>query len=175
MKTATLLSEKEFLNLPEFVGRQELMDGELIELPPAKYSHNAEAMHFLMLLVDHGYRDRVHMECAYRLRTRRWLIPDVSVNWPDQRTENDWLQGSPMVAIEIASRGNTAEYLRRKVSAFLEDGAEEVWVVYPKTCKMVVHRRDGTILNIAPDAEYVCALLGVTITPADRAYQTHAK
>jgi len=34
--TTPLLTEEEILNLPEFAGRQELIDGELIELPPAK-------------------------------------------------------------------------------------------------------------------------------------------
>ena len=175
MTANTLLSEEEFLNLPEFEGRQELMDGELIELPPPKDSHNIMALHFLYLLWEAVGKSRVRMEAAYRLRPRRWLIPDVSVNWPDQRVEDDWLQGAPMLAVEIASRGNTPEQLHKKVLAYLEDGAAEAWIVYPKTRTMMVYRADGTVLLVAAGADYVCALLGVTITPADHTPHQHEK
>ena len=50
---------------------------------------------------------------------------------------------------------------------FLEHGAAEVWVVYPATRTMMVFRSEST-LHIAADADYVCELVGVTVTPADR-------
>jgi Uma2 family endonuclease len=39
MSTNTLLTIEEFLNLPDVPGKQELFNGELISLPPAKRSH----------------------------------------------------------------------------------------------------------------------------------------
>src|ERR1700736_4423076 len=100
MGIATLITEEEFLKLQDFEGRQELMDGELIELPGAKYSHNGMSMHFVDVFrtVVDGFR--VCMEQTYRLRPGRWLIPDVSVTWPDQRIEDDCPQGAPMLAVE---------------------------------------------------------------------------
>ena len=40
MSARTLLSEEEFLALPESAGKQELIDGELIESPAATDSHD---------------------------------------------------------------------------------------------------------------------------------------
>jgi Uma2 family endonuclease len=167
MSVSTLLTEDEFLNLPDFVGKQELLDGELIQLPPARYFHTELSMRLVRTLVAVLGENRVWMEMAYRLRPGRWLIPDVSVSWPDQLIDDDWFQRSPMLAIEIASRGNTGEELEQKTAAYLEGGAAEVWVIYPKTRGMVVSRKDST-LRIASGADYRCDLIGLTITPADR-------
>ncbi len=167
MGVSTLLTEEEFLNLPETPGKQELLDGELIELPPAKLSHSALVKRIVRLLETVLQESRVWIETGYRLRPRRWFIPDVSVSWPEQHVEDDYFQGAPMLAIEIASRGNTAESLDQKVAAYLEEGAEEVWVVYPKTRSMVVFRKEST-LRVSAEAEYRCDLIGITVTPEHR-------
>ncbi|MGO9263179.1 MAG: Uma2 family endonuclease [Bryobacteraceae bacterium] len=167
MSVQALLSEEQFLELPEYIGKQELLDGELIELPPAKHSHSELSRRIVALLEPVLDPSRIWIEAAYRLAPRRWLVPDVSVSWPDQRVEDDWNQGSPMIAIEIASRGNTAHELEKKRLLYLADGAAEVWFIYPKTHSMVVSRPDGA-LQIAPGADYHCALLNVTVTPGYR-------
>ena len=38
--TTTLLTFEEFERLPDQPGKRELLDGELIELPPAERNHN---------------------------------------------------------------------------------------------------------------------------------------
>ena len=100
MGVLTLLTEEEFLSLPDTPGKQELLDGELIELPPAKLSHSELVKRFVDLLRTVLHASRVWSETGYRLQPRRWLTPDVSVSWPDQRVENDHFQGAPMIAIE---------------------------------------------------------------------------
>jgi Uma2 family endonuclease len=125
MGTKTLLTIEEFLNLPDVPGKQELLDGELISLPPAKRSHmeiSKRLFHLFRSVVDDS---RVWFETGYHLHDRM-LQPDVSVTWPDQRVENDWFQGAPMIAFEIASRGNTAEEIEGKVAAYIEEGVGEV-------------------------------------------------
>ena len=42
-----MLSEDEFLNLPDAPGKQELLDRELVESPPAKCYHSFIAKKFL--------------------------------------------------------------------------------------------------------------------------------
>ena len=92
MSASTLLTEEEFLNLPEFTGRQEFLDGDLIELPPAKYSHSELIKRLMALIETVVDRSRIWAETGYHLGPRRWLIPDVAVNWPEQRVEDDWFQ-----------------------------------------------------------------------------------
>ncbi|HTX34812.1 MAG TPA: Uma2 family endonuclease [Bryobacteraceae bacterium] len=164
----TLLSEQEFLALPESPGKQELLDGELIELPPARHSHDELAKRIALLLATVLGWSRVWIESGYRLGPNRWLTPDVSVSWPDQPIEDDWPQGAPMLAIEIASRGNTAAELERKRLQYLAGGAGEVWIVYPETHSMLVSRQDGTVTAVDPAADYRCELIPVVVTPPYR-------
>jgi Uma2 family endonuclease len=158
MSAITLLTAEEFLNLPDTPGKQELLDGELISLPPAKNNHSIVARAFQDLLLTVLDKSRVWFFEGYQLK-RGWLIPDVSVTWPDQPV-SEWLQGSPMIAIEIVSRGNTALEIDRKVGAYLQEGGAEVWVVYPATRSMVVFRKDATIR--VTDV-YACERIGVTV------------
>jgi Uma2 family endonuclease len=143
MSAITQLTAEEFLNLPDSPGKQELLDGELISLPPAKLQHSETARAFQGLLETVLDKSRVWFFEGYQLK-RGWLIPDVSVNWPDQPV-SEWFQGAPMIAIEIVSRGNMADEIDRKIGAYLQEGAAEFWVVYPGARSMQVFRKDETI------------------------------
>jgi Uma2 family endonuclease len=159
MAAVTLLTAEEYLNMPETPGKHELLDGELISLPPAKRKHNNLARRFWRLLETVLDDSRIWTGEGYQLR-RGWLIPDVSANWPDQK-EGEWFLGAPMIAIEIISRGNTAEEVNRKTEAYLEEGAAEVWVVYPTSRSMNVFRKDGSFVRVT--GIYDCALIGLQL------------
>jgi len=159
MSTTTQISWEEFLSLPEEAGKQELLDGEVIVVPPAKQTHNHISRQVRRLLETAVDPSRVWLEVGYRLR-RGWLQPDVSITWPDQKLENDWFQHAPMIAVEVVSPSNTAEQLDRKIAAYLEDGAAEVWVFYPSTRALMVCRKDSWERFTET---YHCKLLGIVI------------
>jgi Uma2 family endonuclease len=137
MGTTTLLSFEEFEELPSEPGKMELLDGELIRLPPAKIRHTK---------IIHGLSDLlrsivgktgaglgvVYIEAGYKIGRNNWLQPDVSITRRGQ-PETDYLEGAPALAIEVISESNTADQMQRKVKLYLANGAQEVWVVYPKT------------------------------------------
>jgi len=158
MSATTQLTAEQYLNLPDMPGKHELLDGELISLPPAKNNHSIIGRAFQDLLLTVLDKSRVWYVEGYQLK-RGWLIPDVSVTWPGQPV-SEWLQGSPTIAIEIVSRGNTAEEIDRKVGAYLQEGSAEVWVVYPKTRCMMVFRKDETL---RVTHTYRCELIGVVV------------
>jgi Uma2 family endonuclease len=146
--TKTLLTFEEFEQLPERPGKQELLRGELIELPPAPRRHN-EASHEifgrlnLALTEAHARGEgaelgRVFIEMGYKLPTGSYVQPDVSVTFADQPGD-DYFEGSPAVAIEVVSPSNTAEELDLKTELYFEFGAREVWRFYPRTRHVVVH------------------------------------
>jgi Uma2 family endonuclease len=166
MAVSALLTDEEFLSLPDGPGKRELLDGKLIELPPAKYFHSEMAKRLSCLLETVVDQSRVWIETAYRLTSGRWLTPDVSVSWPNQRIEG-WFQDAPMLAVEIASRGNTPEEIDAKVATYLDHGAAEVWIVYPNTRSMMVFSGDSA-LRVPGNADYRCDALGVTVTPEYR-------
>src|SRR5216684_1870111 len=99
----TILSREEFLQLPELdAGKRELLRGELIELPPAKYKHNDSAERFYDWLkaavAAASIPGRVHHEMGYDVSPRHWLQPDVSLTHPGQPI-HDYLEGAPRLAV----------------------------------------------------------------------------
>jgi len=140
---AQILSFAEFEALPDYEGKEELLEGELIQLPPPRYGHMNLAHDVYELIRSVLPRHRVYLESGYQSGARNWLVPDVSVTWPEQPIVNDYLQGAPMIAVEIVSPSNTAEQIDRKIAVYLNGGAAEVWVIYPRTKTMMVHGVNG--------------------------------
>ncbi len=145
--STSLLTFAEFEQLPDEPGKLELLDGELIRLPPSK-TRNMRIAEILFKLLDQAL-DRgggsprlgqVHMEFGYKISAAAWLQPDVSIEYQGQ-TENDYLEGAPALAVEVISESNRAEHVDRKVKKYLSGGAIEVWVVYPKTQCVWVFRQ----------------------------------
>jgi Uma2 family endonuclease len=146
--TAPALSFEEFERLPDQPGKRELLEGELIELPPADLKHNEGAEliyeHLKSALAEAHARGeaaelgKVHHEMGYLLAGKGWLQPDVSVTFRDQ-PRGKYLEGAPAIAIEIVSASNTAEEMETKVKLYFQHGAREVWRFYRKTRHVVVH------------------------------------
>jgi Uma2 family endonuclease len=159
MGATTQLTIEEFLSLPDTPGKQELLDGELIALPPAKLSHMQIVLDLYRLLVAALTESRVWAETGYQL-SRGWLQPDVSVTWPDQPVENDWFQRAPMIAIEVVSPANRPDHIDKKTAVYLEEGAAEVWVIYPATQSMTVFRKASWE---RVTESYACGLLDMVV------------
>lgn len=73
-------------------------------------------------------------------------VPDVSIATAAQTEQiaaHGYLSGAPLLAVEIVSPTDSAEDLNRKVHPYLDAGAQEVWVVYPKVREIIVHAADG--------------------------------
>jgi Uma2 family endonuclease len=140
MSTTALLSFAEFEQLPDAPGKRELIDGELIELPPPKFSHSVIAKRIYELLLERFNKSQVWMETGYRI-AGGWLQPDVSVTRPNHPQQDDYLTGAPVLAVEILSPSNTAAAIERKLTLFLREGSQEVWVIDPKRKSFTVYRQ----------------------------------
>jgi Uma2 family endonuclease len=81
------------------------------------------------------------LEFGYKLSRRSWLQPDVSIEHPGQK-RSEYLEGAPLLAVEIISESNRADQMHRKVKSYLATGSHEVWVVYPDTRSVVVHHAE---------------------------------
>ena len=163
MSTASLMTFAEFEQLPDAPGKQELIDGELIEYPPPIFRHSEIAKNFYDFLAATPYKSRVFQETGYRI-AGGWLQPDLSITWPNQRPSGDYLVGGPMIAIEILSPSNNAADVERKLTLYLSEGGGEVWVVDYKRRIMTVYRKAvDQVLRIVADSTYTSDLLGLTI------------
>ena len=139
MTTTSLMTFAEFEQMDDAPGKQELIDGELIEMPPARLRH----MNISKRIYDHlrsgPTGNLAYFETGYRIGLG-WLQPDVSVTRPKQETDSGYLSGSPALVVEVLSPSNRASQIERKLTLYFSEGAEEVWVIDPSKRTMSVYR-----------------------------------
>ena len=139
MSTRTMMSIQEFERLPADGMRHELNHGELITMPPPRFRHSA-AVSALFLELGNACRKtkqfRVYAELGCRLSADTIREPDLALvksERLDQIDPDGYLAGAPDIAIEVASPSNSQEEFEEKMSQYLDHGALQVWVIYPKT------------------------------------------
>jgi Uma2 family endonuclease len=151
MGVTTLLTFEEFEALPDEPGKRELLDGELIVMPPPKLRHTRiqhRIRRLLELYVHANQLGVVYTDAGCKLGKRHWLQPDVSfvrTVQDESAGPDDYLEGAPALAVEVISESNTAEAVDRKLNEYFRGGAEEVWVFYPKTRHVWQYRRGERI------------------------------
>jgi Uma2 family endonuclease len=140
MAVKTLISWQEFENLPDDGFHKELLEGELVTLPPPKsghsdISHNIfEALHSFVKPRKLG---RVYIEAGYRLPTdpSTWIQPDVSFLRASRKSQTlpaAYFEGAPDLSIEVISPSESARDVERKTDLCLAHGSTAVWVIYPE-------------------------------------------
>src|SRR5580658_1922613 len=146
--TTTTMTFEQFEQLPDEPNKLELIDGELIRMPPAFVQHSRISMRLYGAIsgvlsdlqaqgrarelgeVGHGF--------GYRVGPH-WLVPDVSITHAGQ-AEDKYLVGAPALAVEVISRRNTAEMIERKVTLYMDYGGCEAWLFYPRFRRVTVCR-----------------------------------
>ena len=154
--THALMTFEEFERLPETDLKQELVNGELIELPPPEYTH-----HLLGEALQEGLKDaiaiahrlgeglelgRVHHDMGY-LMGGSFTIPDVSITHASQDA-GKYLIGAPAIAIEVVPPSNTARILEDKRFLYFAHGAREVWHFYPQRRYVAVFTSPKTRVTV---------------------------
>ncbi len=149
MSAALLLSLEEFLLRPERDDwqREELIEGALIVSPGAKVSHAFIVDRLREALSDlrqQGFVVANDFSCI--LPPHSMPIPDLAVvnreRWEQAARADAWLEESPELVVEVVSPSNQKLYA--KAELYLDHGAEQVWIVFPKTRTVAVFTREGT-------------------------------
>ena len=147
MAISTLISAEEFDRLSqESEVRLEYLDGEVIELSIPRPRH---ALIIRILLAKLNALDLSNKSglwifgSEFRLRTDRRIIPDLAfLKAPKpllldvDQTPIDLI---PDLTIEVISPSETALDVERKITAYLEAGVSEVWIVYPEAQHVYIH------------------------------------
>jgi Uma2 family endonuclease len=133
---------------PDMVGRLEFIEGKLIYMPPCAGDQAETVVDVVMVLAAW---QRSHPEFVVRSNEAGMLLggtvraADVAV-W--RRAELATVGRGlpyvpPVLAVEVAGRVDTSEYLTTKVRWYLEMGVEVVWVVEPRERVLRVSTRQG--------------------------------
>jgi Uma2 family endonuclease len=135
------LTLEQFAQLPRDEARHEIDAGTLIILPPVKSLHSRVARSVFIALqacLDKAGLSEAFLEAGYVLSSDPLTIrqPDISVLRKERiaATEADsYFEGAPDLAVEVVSPSDSAQDLESKVRQYLQAGAKQVWVLYPKT------------------------------------------
>jgi Uma2 family endonuclease len=157
-----VLTIEEFERLEDPPGyRLELAGGTLVREPQPGLVHGMITMNALRALDAHCREQRsgmVFVEAGYVLDPRGLVRrPDVSLLLAAHLPAGDLPEGMsrrpPDLAIDVVSPGNTAADIEQRVGEYLTAGTTEVWVLYPRTRTVIVHRASGEALRLGEEDE----------------------
>ena len=145
----------EELRRAESDGGVEYVDGQLVEKPVSLESSDVEAT-ILILLGNEArktkearvYPSSMGYQCFPATPTR-FRNPDVSLVRSARLAGTDPQTGlmpfPPDLAVEVLSPNDLAYDVFAKVKEYLSNGFPLVWVVYPNTRAVTIHRGDGSV------------------------------
>lgn len=154
--TRTRLTAEEFWRMGSGDTRQELVDGEVIEMAPAGWLHGLVVARVAGRLVDHVDTQRtghvVAGDAGFILTLPgdpdRVRAPDIAFvsagRLPAGRPPLTFLRGAPDLAVEVLSPSENPEQVQRKVRDYLDAGGRLVWVIAPEARTATVYRADGS-------------------------------
>src|SRR5262245_28755093 len=159
--TAPLMTFAEFEQLPDMPGKRELINGELVTMPPPENKHSLISARIFALLLTRWPAGRAWGDhTGYRMGGG-WMEPDASISWPDQQRDDKYLLRAPMLAVEILSPG---EEIDEKLTLYFEEGAREVWIINPRKHSMTVYRQGSEgVFRLHVEGEYRSEAAGVTV------------
>lgn len=151
MAAVTLLTVAEFLNRPDRFDasgnliREELLGGEIIGMAAPDWRHdrvkNKIGKALILHLNEHPELGlEAVIEYAFQVSPSDLLTPDVSVLYAERfrSFQSRLIEGAPEIAIEVVSPTDTAIDIKKKVDAYLANGAASVWVFFADQ-SVIVH------------------------------------
>ena len=162
MGAKTALSEEQYLHTSFTDLDKEFRDGELVERSLPNFDHGRVQGRFFSFFDNLRRRLPIFtsVETRIKLRPGRYLIPDVSVFYPNKPTLLP--DKPPLVAIEVLSPDDRRSGFEAKLDEYRGWGVPHVWLVDPDTKKMYVW--EGA-LNEVPSL--LLPELQLEITPGD--------
>jgi Uma2 family endonuclease len=165
MAAKTRLTADDLWRMGEGDVRRELVDGQIVEMPPPGALHGRVAARLSRWLMEHVERQGGgevvvgDVGCVLNLpydpeRVRGADVAYISYDrLPGGRVPVGFLRGAPDLAVEVLSPSDNPVDVQRKVRDWLEGGARLVWVVAPEAGTATVYRADGSARFVRDDEE----------------------
>jgi len=137
--TATLITSAEFLARPDEFDQsgnpiqEELIGGAIVQMPNTSKRHDIAKSTIAKALILHldahpESRLTVLIETGFLVTKHDVFAPDVAVVRSERLAEEGRLfQRAPEIAIEVISPTDTVSGIRRKIKAYLENGALSIF------------------------------------------------
>jgi Uma2 family endonuclease len=151
----TLFTAEELFCLPADERRLELVKGKLYEMAPAGGRPGRVAMRIGRLLDAHveltGLGQVFAAETGFTLQRNPDTVraPDAAFvaqdRMPPGETPDGYLALAPDLAVEVISPNDRPREVREKVADWLNAGTRLVWVIYPASRTVAVHRPPDSV------------------------------
>jgi Uma2 family endonuclease len=132
------LTYEEWLTLPEMEGVEEVVNGEIVKMPPNKVLHADTVENLADLLKAQLDRRTVQVRVStFGLLIRRepltTRVPDIAVFIRNNVVAQDgYIHSAPELVVEVLSPANTRGERAAKLKDYESLGVPEVWVVSPE-------------------------------------------
>jgi Uma2 family endonuclease len=148
---------------PEGDDLYEVVDGQIVKLPPMG-AYESDIANFLTeLLNEHaraGRLGRAFVELLFRIDVARDLKrrPDLAfvsaARWRYRKRvpRGEAWDMIPNLAVEVVSKPNTGEEILAKLGDYFQTGTELVWVVYPSARQVYVYTSTTDVQILAESA-----------------------
>ena len=146
---------EELAELPDEGSRFELIDGVLLEMPPAEFDHGLISATIVSridrFVRDHGLGRVVGAETGFILARDpdTVLAPDAAFISADRMPPPGQRHGfaalAPDLVVEVVSPTDRAAAVADKALRWIEAGTRLVWVIYPDRRLVAEHLPDGTV------------------------------
>jgi Uma2 family endonuclease len=130
---------EEWLRMPEVTDFiEEVVDGEILIMPPNKLKHALIAQRIYKALdAQLDAREFLVLATVFGLVIRKApltsRVPDVAVFQTSTMIEQDgYVHSAPQLVVEVLSPGNTRRERERKLADYASLGVPEMWVVSPE-------------------------------------------
>jgi Uma2 family endonuclease len=130
---------EEWLRMPEVTDFiEEVVDGEILIMPPNKLQHALIAQRIYKALdAQLDAREVLVLATVFGLVIRKApltsRVPDVAVFRKSMIVEQDgYIHSAPQLVVEVLSPGNTRRERERKLADYASLGVAEMWVVSPE-------------------------------------------
>ena len=132
------LTYEEWLQLPEAEGREEVVNGVIVKMPPNKLPRVNTVENLADLLKAKLNRNAVWVVTTnFGLVIRRnpvtTRVPDLAVFIRGNMVEQDgYIHSAPELLVEVLSPGNTRAEQAEKLKEYESIGVPELWVLSPE-------------------------------------------
>jgi len=143
-----VLTDEEFMALPDDGDRYEVIDGELVNVGNSGMEHGNIGI-FLGGLIEIFVRQhKLGVACdsstAFKMKGGNKRSPDISFVSKEKlvglkRLPKGFFDGAPDLVVEIISPGNTFEEIHNKIEEYFESGTRLLWVIHPDERYVLVY------------------------------------
>lgn len=156
MATEARLTAQDLLRIGDDGVRRELVNGRIIEMPPAGGIHGKIVSTIVWFLVDYNRRtgagEVVSSDTGFVLNvpgdTERVRAPDAAFISRSRvaggRLSESFIPNAPDLAVEVLSPSETGPDIQQKVRDYFDAGSRLVWLIAPQARTVTVYRADGS-------------------------------